>query len=101
MGTGCPARHGHRVTAAGHLLDMARSGHGDCGLMEQDIRFCALDGRRIAYATVGEGPTLLFGGRWVTHLEEEWQDPQARGFFEDLARTHRVARYDRVGAGRA
>ncbi|HEY7178974.1 MAG TPA: alpha/beta fold hydrolase [Gaiella sp.] len=67
--------------------------------MEQDIRFCRLDGRRIAYASVGEGPTLLFGGRWVTHLEEEWEDPYARAFFEDLARTHRVVRYDRLGAG--
>jgi pimeloyl-ACP methyl ester carboxylesterase/DNA-binding CsgD family transcriptional regulator len=67
--------------------------------VEQDIRFCQLDGRRIAYATVGEGPTLLFGGRFVTHLEEEWEDAQARSFFEDLARTHRVVRYDRLGAG--
>jgi pimeloyl-ACP methyl ester carboxylesterase/DNA-binding CsgD family transcriptional regulator len=67
--------------------------------MEQDIRFCELDGRRIAYATVGEGPLLLFGGRWVTHLEEEWEDAAARAFFEDLARTHRVVRYDRLGAG--
>ena len=67
--------------------------------MEQEIRFCELDGRRIAYATIGEGPTLLFGGRWVTHLEEEWDDPHARSFFEELARTHRVVRYDRLGAG--
>ena len=67
--------------------------------MEQDIRFCELDGRRIAYATVGEGPLLLFGGRWVSHLEEEWAEPRARSFFEDLARTHRVVRYDRLGAG--
>jgi pimeloyl-ACP methyl ester carboxylesterase/DNA-binding CsgD family transcriptional regulator len=67
--------------------------------MEQDIRFCELDGRRIAYATVGEGPLLLFGGRWVTHLEEEWQDARARSFYEELAATHRVVRYDRIGAG--
>jgi pimeloyl-ACP methyl ester carboxylesterase/DNA-binding CsgD family transcriptional regulator len=67
--------------------------------MEQDIRFCELDGRRIAYATIGEGPSLLFGGRWVTHLEEEWEDPHARSFFEELARSHRVVRYDRLGAG--
>ena len=52
--------------------------------MEQDIRFCVLDGRRIAYASVGEGPTLVFGGRWWTHLEEEWEDPHARSFFEEL-----------------
>jgi len=67
--------------------------------VEQEIRFCEVDGRRVAYATLGEGPTLLFGGRWVTHLEEEWEDPRARSFFEELARRHRVVRYDRLGAG--
>jgi pimeloyl-ACP methyl ester carboxylesterase len=67
--------------------------------MEQEIRFCELDGRRITYATVGEGPLLLFGGKWVSHLEEEWEEPRARGFYEQLARTHRVVRYDRLGAG--
>jgi pimeloyl-ACP methyl ester carboxylesterase/DNA-binding CsgD family transcriptional regulator len=67
--------------------------------MEQDIRFCELRGKRIAYATIGEGPLLLFGGRWVTHLEEEWENPRVRAFFEDFAATHRVVRYDRIGAG--
>jgi pimeloyl-ACP methyl ester carboxylesterase/DNA-binding CsgD family transcriptional regulator len=67
--------------------------------MEQEIRFCELDGRRIAYASVGEGPLLVFGGRWVTHLEEEWEDAASRAFFEALAATHRVVRYDRLGAG--
>ena len=67
--------------------------------MEQDIRFCELDGRRIAYATVGEGPLLVFGAKWVSHLEEEWDDPRARSFYEELAQSHRVVRYDRLGAG--
>ena len=67
--------------------------------MEQDIRFCELGGQRIAYASVGEGPLLLFGGRWVTHLEEEWATPTVRAFFEELALRHRVVRYDRIGAG--
>src|SRR5437773_1792118 len=58
--------------------------------MEQDIRFCELDGRRIAYAMVGEGPVLLVGGRWVTHLEEEWADPRAGGFLAALARRLRA-----------
>ena len=69
--------------------------------MEQDVRFCELDGKRIAYATVGEGPLLLFSGRWVTHLEEEWEEPNARSFFEELARAHRVVRYDARGTGRS
>jgi pimeloyl-ACP methyl ester carboxylesterase len=67
--------------------------------MEQEIRFCELDGRRIAFATVGEGPLLLFSARWVSHLEEEWEDPDARSFFEELAVSHRVVRYDRLGSG--
>jgi pimeloyl-ACP methyl ester carboxylesterase/DNA-binding CsgD family transcriptional regulator len=67
--------------------------------MEQDIRFCDVGGRRLAYATIGEGPPLVFGGRWVTHLEAEWDDPRARSFYEELAATHRVVRYDRIGAG--
>jgi pimeloyl-ACP methyl ester carboxylesterase len=68
--------------------------------MDQAIRFCELHGRRrIAYATSGEGPLLVFSGRWVTHLEEEWEDPQARSFYEELGRRHRVVRYDRLGAG--
>ncbi|MGI8478907.1 MAG: alpha/beta fold hydrolase [Gaiellaceae bacterium] len=67
--------------------------------MEQDIRFCELKGQRIAYASAGEGPLLLFGGRWVTHLEEEWADPRVRAFFEELALRQRVVRYDRIGAG--
>jgi pimeloyl-ACP methyl ester carboxylesterase/DNA-binding CsgD family transcriptional regulator len=67
--------------------------------MEQQIRFCELDGRRIAYATVGEGPPLVFGAKWVSHLEEEWDDPRARAFYEDLAQSRRVVRYDRLGAG--
>jgi len=67
--------------------------------MEHNIRFCELDGRRIAYASVGEGPLLVFGGRWVTHLEDEWDDARARSFYEELAAAHRVVRYDRLGVG--
>ena len=66
--------------------------------MEQDIRFCELEGCRIAYASLGEGPLLVFGAKWVSHLEEEWDDPRARSFYEDLAQQgHRVVRYDRLG----
>jgi pimeloyl-ACP methyl ester carboxylesterase/DNA-binding CsgD family transcriptional regulator len=67
--------------------------------MDQDIRFCTLDGQRIAYATIGEGPPLVFGAKWVSHLEEEWDDARARAFYEDLANNHRVIRYDRLGVG--
>jgi pimeloyl-ACP methyl ester carboxylesterase/DNA-binding CsgD family transcriptional regulator len=67
--------------------------------MDQDVGFCAVDDRRLAYASIGEGPLLLFGARWVSHLEEELEDARARAFYAELARTHRVVRYDRLGAG--
>jgi pimeloyl-ACP methyl ester carboxylesterase/DNA-binding CsgD family transcriptional regulator len=67
--------------------------------MEQDIRLCEVDGHRLAYAIAGEGPTLVFGGRWVSDLELEWDEPGPRAFFEELAQTHRVVRYDRLGCG--
>src|SRR5436190_7070728 len=67
--------------------------------MEQEIRFCHVDGKRLAYAAVGEGPLLVFAARWISHLEDEWELPEVRVFFEALARDHRVVRYDRLGVG--
>src|SRR5881409_625401 len=40
-----------RLAVAGHLLDMARSGQIASRAMEQDIRFCEVGGKRVAYAT--------------------------------------------------
>jgi pimeloyl-ACP methyl ester carboxylesterase len=48
---------------------------------------------------VGEGTPIVFGAKFVSHLEEEWDDALARRFYEELARTHTVIRYDRLGAG--
>jgi len=67
--------------------------------MEQEIRFCHVDGKRLAYATVGEGPLLVFSARWITHLEDEWELPEVRSFFESFAQSYRVVRYDRIGVG--
>jgi len=77
---------------------MARPGQYAHGV-EQEIRTLEVDGRRLAYATHGEGPVLLIGPRWVSHLAEEWADPDQRAFYTALARTHRVVRFDRVGSG--
>src|SRR3954454_763797 len=67
--------------------------------MSQDIRFLDLDGRRVAYSVVGEGPPLVVGPRWVSHLEEEWDDSAQCTFYGELAETHQVVRFDRVGCG--
>jgi pimeloyl-ACP methyl ester carboxylesterase/DNA-binding CsgD family transcriptional regulator len=67
--------------------------------MEQTIRFCASSGGRIAYATVGDGPALVFPAWWVSDLESNWEDPSFRSFLLALADRHTVVRYDRLGTG--
>jgi pimeloyl-ACP methyl ester carboxylesterase/DNA-binding CsgD family transcriptional regulator len=67
--------------------------------MQQEIRYLDVDGRLLAYSTYGEGPPIVLGPRWVSHLEEEWADPDQRPFYAELARTHQVVRFDRIGCG--
>jgi pimeloyl-ACP methyl ester carboxylesterase/DNA-binding CsgD family transcriptional regulator len=66
---------------------------------DQEIRQLEFEGRRLAYSTFGEGPPIVVGPRWVSHLEEEWADPRQRAFYQDLGRTHQVLRFDRLGCG--
>ena len=65
--------------------------------MEQEIRFCDVDGARVAYATVGSGPAVLLPALWISHLELEWGFGEFRGFIGALARRRMVIRYDRLG----
>src|SRR5581483_4613741 len=67
--------------------------------MEQRIERLDFEGRRLAYAMLGDGPPIVFGPRWVSHLEEEWADLRQRAFYQEVARTHRVLRFDRIGCG--
>jgi pimeloyl-ACP methyl ester carboxylesterase/DNA-binding CsgD family transcriptional regulator len=67
--------------------------------MEQEIRYLDFEGRRLAYSMYGAGPPLVIGPRWVSHLEEEWDDPDQRPFYVELGRTHQVVRFDRIGCG--
>ena len=67
--------------------------------MEQNIGFIDFEGRRRAYATYGDGPPMVLGPRWVSHLEEEWSDPGQRAFYREVAKTHQVVRFDRIGCG--
>lgn len=66
---------------------------------EQTIRFAAAGDRTIAWAAVGNGPPLVIGGWWMSHLELDWAIPAFRGFVMRLAEHHTVVRYDRPGCG--
>ncbi|HEX5449163.1 MAG TPA: alpha/beta fold hydrolase [Gaiellaceae bacterium] len=67
--------------------------------MPQELHTLEVDDAELAYAVQGSGPLLVVGPRWVSHLEEEWRNAAARSFFEDLAKTYRVVRFDRLGCG--
>ncbi len=68
--------------------------------MEQQIRFCTTsDGIGIAYATVGDGPPVVYATGWPTHLELEWEAVSTRTFLESLAEGCTLIRYDMRGTG--
>jgi pimeloyl-ACP methyl ester carboxylesterase/DNA-binding winged helix-turn-helix (wHTH) protein len=67
---------------------------------DQEIRFCTTsDGISLAYSIVGHGPCIVRVLGHFTHLEAEWQWPDLRRFWEHLAETHTVVRYDGRGTG--
>lgn len=68
--------------------------------MTPEIRFLPdRRGRSIAYAASGRGEPMVCDTGWVTHLEAFWAYAPYRRFFEALAHTHRVVRFDRPGMG--
>jgi pimeloyl-ACP methyl ester carboxylesterase/DNA-binding CsgD family transcriptional regulator len=68
--------------------------------LEQRLGWARLrDGTKVAYASAGHGPPLLFIGGWLSHLELSWALPAERHLFECLARGRTVLRYDRPGCG--
>ncbi len=73
---------------------------GETEHLEQVIRFArADDGTRIAWATIGRGPTLVKAANWMTHLDYDWETPVWRHWLEGLASGRRLVRYDERGCG--
>jgi serine/threonine protein kinase/alpha-beta hydrolase superfamily lysophospholipase len=67
---------------------------------QQDIRFCTTsDGVSLAYSVVGVGPFIVRALGHFTHLEMEWEWPDLRRFWEQLAEHFTVVRYDGRGMG--
>jgi pimeloyl-ACP methyl ester carboxylesterase/DNA-binding CsgD family transcriptional regulator len=47
----------------------------------------------------GEGPPLVRGPHWLTHLEYEWQSPIWKPWIESFSRNHMLLRMDERGCG--
>ena len=68
--------------------------------MEQELGFCTTsDGVSIAYATLGDGPPLVYATGWPGHLSSEWETRHSRALIEDLAQGVTLIRYDMRGSG--
>lgn len=68
--------------------------------MKQQIRFCrSQDGTRIAYATSGSGPPLVYVANWLTHLKLDWNSPLWSHWFWELSQGHTLIRFDARGNG--
>src|SRR5262245_46082904 len=69
-------------------------------MVEQRIRFCtSRDGLRLAYATSGAGPPLVFVTHLYTHLERDAHSAVWKPRFDELSRRHTLVRYDCRGSG--
>jgi pimeloyl-ACP methyl ester carboxylesterase/DNA-binding CsgD family transcriptional regulator len=66
---------------------------------DQVVRYAELDGRSIAWSAIGEGPPLVVGGWWSSHLEFDWRNARFRRFLGQLAQHRTVIRYDRPAEG--
>ena len=66
---------------------------------DQVIRYAEHDGASIAWSAIGQGPPLVIGGWWSSHLDLDWRSPKFRRFVGALAEYRTVVRYDRPGAG--
>jgi class 3 adenylate cyclase/pimeloyl-ACP methyl ester carboxylesterase len=72
------------------------------GSVDQQVAFAETsDGVRIAYATSGEGPPIVFVLGWGTHLTEGLGSPlyDQSGFLTWYTRENRTVRYDGRGFG--
>jgi pimeloyl-ACP methyl ester carboxylesterase/DNA-binding CsgD family transcriptional regulator len=66
----------------------------------QRIRYVrASDGVQLAWADASSGPVLVKAANWLTHLEDEWDNPVWRHWIRFLCRHFRLVRYDERGCG--
>ncbi len=88
-------RRGYRF-----LLPVTHHYQTGVAAMKQDIRFCnTVDGVRIAYSTMGQGPPLVIPPQLVTHLEADLAEGPFGDVYEALTQHHMLVRFDMRGTG--
>jgi pimeloyl-ACP methyl ester carboxylesterase/DNA-binding SARP family transcriptional activator len=89
-----------RPCADDQIVPPSDAGRLGARLALHEVRFCTTsDGVRIAYASVGDGPPLVWAAHWMSHLAFSWESPIWRHWTEEFARDRCFAHYDERGNG--
>lgn len=81
--------------AAGRVVshtEIVRSG-------DPTIRYAWTGSDDVAWSETGDGPPVLIGGWWMSHLERDAEYPPFRDFVSAIAQHRRVIRMDPPGSG--
>jgi pimeloyl-ACP methyl ester carboxylesterase/DNA-binding winged helix-turn-helix (wHTH) protein len=96
-------KRGYRLIGSrtgGRLPPAAVEPAGDALESEQAIRFAtAADGVCIAYADWGAGVPVVRTTFWMSHVEHDWRTGVIGPRLREIARRHRLIRYDMRGSG--
>jgi pimeloyl-ACP methyl ester carboxylesterase/class 3 adenylate cyclase len=68
-------------------------------MTQPETRYAAAGDVDIAYATVGDGPDLVWAFGMMTHLELKWEEPSLAAMLRRLAEFSRLILFDRRGCG--
>lgn len=69
-------------------------------VVQTPVRFLTTpDGVRIAVTSHGSGPPIVLVRGWVSHLDFLWQRPAFRTYWEAIAESFTLVRYDTRGNG--
>jgi pimeloyl-ACP methyl ester carboxylesterase/DNA-binding winged helix-turn-helix (wHTH) protein len=97
--------HGRGYRFIADVQELAPSGPGPAPLSSehhhrQQVRLCTgRGGVRLAYASVGTGPTLVKAANWLNHLDYDWESPVWRHWWRELSDRYQLVRYDERGCG--
>ena len=68
--------------------------------MEPQTGYATVDGQRVAYQVIGDGPVdLVIAPTWFSSFDLEWEEPRIRLFLQRMATFARIIRIDRRGSG--
>ena len=68
-------------------------------MTQPETRYVRAGDAEIAYATMGDGPDLVWAFGLMTHLELKWEEPALAGMLRRLAEFSRLILFDRRGCG--